>query len=78
MEINTKQLSLMVTSMLKTFTRTNTRGSLEDLRGTSPPPSLLATNQTKIPYPKTLKQSMNTKLRLNESKNNSLDIFPYH
>ena len=35
----------------------------------------LVTNQTKIPYPKPLKNSNKTILRLNESKNNSLDIF---
>ena len=39
----------------------------------NPPP--LATNQTIIPYPKPLKHSNKTKLSLNESKNNSLDIF---
>ena len=41
-----------------------------------PPP--LPTNQTEIPYPKALKHSNKTKFKLNESKNNSLDIFPYH
>ena len=30
------------------------------------------------PYPKQLKHSNKTKLRLNESKNSSFDIFPYH
>ena len=35
----------------------------------------LATNQTKIPYPKPLKHLNKTKLRLNESKNNSLKIY---
>ena len=32
-------------------------------------------DQTKIPYPKPLKHSKKTKLRLNESKNNSLKIY---
>ena len=40
--------------------------------GCTPPP--LATNQTKISYPKPIKHSNKTKLRLNESKNNSLDF----
>ena len=51
---------------------------LEDLGGCIPPPQLntpLATNQTKIPYPKPLKHSNLTNLRLNEIKNNSLDNF---
>ena len=53
--------------------------TLEDLGAGQPPPSLpLATHQTKIPYSKPSKHSNKTKLRLNESKNNSLDIFPYH
>ena len=47
---------------------------------TPPPPSsnpsylpsfVSVTNQTKIPYPKPLKHSNRTELRLNESKNNS-------
>ena len=41
------------------------------------PPPPLATNQTKIPYPKPLKvkHSNKSELRLNESKNNSLKIY---
>ena len=37
-------------------------------------PNPLPTKQTKIPYPKPLKHSNKTKLRLNESENNSLKI----
>ena len=50
---------------------------LKDLGGVKQPLPPV-TNQTIIPYPKPLKHSNKTKLRLNESKNNSLDIFPYH
>ena len=47
--------------------------------GTPPPlarplPTPVATNLTKIPYLKPLKHSNKTKLRLNDSKNNSLKI----
>ena len=38
----------------------------------TPPP---ATNQTKIPYPKPLKHLNKSKLRLNEIKTNSLQIY---
>ena len=34
----------------------------------------LANNQTKIPFPKPLKHSNKTKLRLNESENNPIKI----
>ena len=49
----------------------------EDFRGVQSPlfTNPLATYQIKIPYPKPLKDPNKTKLRLNESKNNSLDIF---
>ena len=41
-----------------------------------PIPTLpFATNQTKIPYPKPIKHSNKTKLRLNGSKNNSLKLY---
>ena len=54
---------------------------LENLGGGvhyNPPPPYppLVTNQTKMPYPKSLKNSNKTKLGLKESKNNFQDIFP--
>ena len=44
-------------------------------RGWNPLLPTLGNNQTKIPYPRPLKYSNKTKLRLNESKNNSLKIY---
>ena len=63
--------------LLLANTKTNTRGSEGggvdsiDLGCSTPH---LANNQTKIPYPKLLKHTNKTKLRLNERESNSLKI----
>ena len=68
----------MLCNLLIKFTQGRTQGGEVDPTSPTTPNPLLAKNQARIPYPKPLKHSNKTKLRLKESKNNFLDIFPYH